>query len=77
VVCQRLASDALEIAQVAHVRLPAHVGRQLGRKLRSVVMCIEQLIDEQRQLRSPRGPSARGLVLIVFLLLREAAGVGA
>jgi len=47
---QYLAGQALQVAQIAQVRLPAPVERQVGRESRGVLMSIEQLIGDQGQL---------------------------
>ena len=41
-----------QVAQVLQVHLPARVERQVGGESRGVVMSIEQLIDETREVRS-------------------------
>jgi hypothetical protein len=45
-----LARDSLQIAQIAEMSLPARVEILAGRDSRGVVMSVEQLVHQARQL---------------------------
>jgi hypothetical protein len=45
-----LARDSLQIAQVAEMSLPARVEVLAGRDSSGVIMSVEQLVDQARQL---------------------------
>jgi hypothetical protein len=45
-----LARDSLQIAQIAEMSLPVRVEVQAGRDSRGVVMSVEQLVHQARQL---------------------------
>src|SRR5689334_22742369 len=47
---KRLATEPLELAQIAQVGLPAPAKVQVGRQPHRVLVGVEQLVDQQREL---------------------------